>query len=73
MTCDSVTEKSGCAEEWDWAFRYKKPVVPLRLHKDIEVPFGLGRRQWIDFSDNFEAGMAKLRKYITSLDSTVVF
>jgi tetratricopeptide (TPR) repeat protein len=69
MSRDSVTENSVCAEEWDWAMRYKKPVVPLRLHADIEVPFRLGRRQWIDFSGEFKAGIAKLRKYIDWLES----
>ena len=69
MSHDSTTENSVCAEEWDWAMRYKKPVVPLRLHTDIEVPFRLGRRQWIDFSGNFEAGLAKLHKYLDWLES----
>jgi tetratricopeptide (TPR) repeat protein len=51
------------------ALRYKRPILILRLQKDIELPFRLRKRQWIDLSGNFKAGMAKLRQAIHRLDS----
>lgn len=69
MTKDSTTPNSVCKQEWTWALRYKKPVVPIRLHTDAELPFLLSSRQWIDFSSNFDAGLAKLRSYLQQLDS----
>ncbi|MBN8655971.1 MAG: tetratricopeptide repeat protein [Anaerolineae bacterium] len=70
MTKDSIAEKSICAEEWEIALRYKRPILLLRLDKDIkETPFRLGKRQWIDFAVNPKAGMAKLRLAIQRLDS----
>jgi len=69
MTKDSIAENSICTEEWDWALRYKKPVLILRLHTDIEAPFRFGRRQWIDFTSNFKAGIARLHQAIARLDS----
>ncbi len=68
MTRDSVMPNSMCKNEWNWALRYKKPVVPIRLHREIEQPFGLGNRQWIDFTGEFNAGLAKLRKFIRHMN-----
>jgi tetratricopeptide (TPR) repeat protein len=68
MTADSTMPNSMCKNEWNWALRYKKPVVPIRLHGNVEQPFGLGNRQWIDFTGEFKAGLAKLRKFIQRMD-----
>ncbi len=69
MTRDSTAPGSVCKNEWTYALKYKKPVAPLRLHRDVEQPFGLGNRQWIDFTGEFEAGLAKTRRFIRRLDS----
>jgi tetratricopeptide (TPR) repeat protein len=64
MTRDSVQDNSACKLEWVWALKYKKPVIPLRVDADAELPFRLSSRQYIDFSGGFEAGLAKLRIYL---------
>ena len=69
MTTDSVEDASGCKNEWLRALKYKKPIIPILLHHDAEMPFQLGNRQHIDFSDNFATGMAQLRKHIKWLSS----
>src|SRR5262249_21994540 len=64
MTDDSVRDESGCKPEWVAALRYKKPVIPLRLSGEVDLPFRLGSRQFVDFSDGFETGLARLRKHL---------
>ena len=69
MTRDSVEPQSGCKLEWTRVLKYKKPVVPLLLHRDAEQPFGLGNRQHIDFSGDFPPALARLRDYLHTLAS----
>jgi len=69
LSVDSVAEGSTCKQEWVWALKYKKPVVPLLIDKKAQLPFRLGSRQYIDFTNDFEAGLAKLRDHIAYLNS----
>jgi len=69
MSRDSVEDGSVCKAEWTRAFRYKKPVTPLRLHRDAELPFRFGARQFIDFSSDFAIGLARLRTHLGWLNT----
>jgi tetratricopeptide (TPR) repeat protein len=64
MSADSVRVGSGCKDEWVSALKYKKPVIPVRLHDDADLPFRLSSRQFIDFSQGFETGLAELRDFL---------
>ncbi len=68
MTKDSVSDDSVCKPEWSRALKYRKPVVPLLLHKDVDMPFRLDGRHYIDF-DNFDQAILKLRQHLEWLKS----
>lgn len=69
MTQDSVRSDSVCKDEWSRALKYKKPIIPLRLHRDAETPFRLGNRQFLDFSDSFDAALDGLRSHLVWVDT----
>lgn len=69
MTPDSVADNSVCRQEWSLALSYKKIVVPLRRDPAAEAPFRLQNRQHIDFSGDFDAGIARLRQHLEWLKS----
>jgi len=70
MTRDSVQPNCTCKQEWTRGLKYKKPVIPIRLHADAELPFRLEPRQFIDFTSNFETGLARLREHLQWLASS---
>jgi hypothetical protein len=69
LTADGVQDYSVTKSEWVQALKYKKPVIPLRFDADAELPFRLESRQYIDFSDDFDVGLARLRTYLESVGS----
>ncbi len=64
MTKDSVSPNSECKKEWTRALRYKKSIIPLLVHRHVELPYRLEPRQYIDFSHSFDAGLARLRDHL---------
>ncbi len=68
ITEDSTKPASNCKTELTFALRYKKPIVPLLIQKKAEQPFLLGTREWIDFTEDFDTGIAKLRKFLRELN-----
>ena len=69
MTADSVEDESVCKNEWVQALKYKKPILLVRFHATAGPPFRLNSRQFIDFTGNFETGLARLRKDLQNLTS----
>jgi tetratricopeptide (TPR) repeat protein len=75
MTNDSVEDASVCKNEWTRALKYKKPIVPIKLDADAEMPFRLDPRQHIDFTralkseEEFDAALARLRLHLKWLAS----
>ena len=69
MTDDSVTDNSVCKDEWTWALKYKKPIIPLHFHPKADLPFRLNNLQYIEFARGVDSGISQLRERITDLDS----
>lgn len=69
MSVDSVRPDSVCKNEWVRALKYKKPVMPLLLDRDAELPFRLGSREYINFVGSFDSAIARLRKHLAWMDS----
>ena len=67
MTRDGVKPNSVCKREWTLALKCKKPVIPLRVQLDAELPFLLEPRQYIDFTIDFAPGIARLRQHLSWL------
>ena len=64
MTRDSINPQSTCKLEWTRAIKYKKPIIPLLLHPDAELPFRLATRQYLDFAGEFDSALTKLREHL---------
>jgi tetratricopeptide (TPR) repeat protein len=64
MTPDSVRPNSNCKNEWAWALRYKKAVVPLLLDPSAEAPFRLHSRQHIDCTGDYRTALAGVRSHL---------
>lgn len=70
-TRDSVKSDSFCIDEWKLALEYKKPVIPTSFHKNVDLSQHrcLKNCQYIDFSEDFYIGLAKLRLELALLNS----
>jgi hypothetical protein len=65
VTEDSVHPYSVCKNEWTWALKKERPVIPLRFDRHAELPFRLASREYIDFADSFDNGLNRLRSHLS--------
>src|SRR5215208_2537070 len=68
MTHDSVRSVE-CKNEWARALTYKRPIIPLRLERDVSLPMRLGSRQYVDFTGEFDVAVANLHEHLQWLAS----
>ncbi len=67
MTPDSIIPTSICWQECTRALSYKKTVIPLLMKENVATPSRLEDRQKIDFTDDFNLGVAQLREHLGAL------
>lgn len=70
MTENSILSEV-CQDEWMLAINLKLPVIPLKIQPiaDTAMPLRLHRRQYVDFTGNFEHSLAALRDRLRGLNS----
>jgi tetratricopeptide (TPR) repeat protein len=69
MTTDSVRPNSMTKPEWIRALKYKKPVIPLRFHRNAELPFRLEPREYVDFTGSVATALDRLREQLSWMDT----
>jgi tetratricopeptide (TPR) repeat protein len=71
MTPHSLRESSVCRDEIVFAINEGKSVVPLKASpgKEVRPSLLLARRNWIDFSVNYEDGLNALLRFLRGDES----
>ena len=69
LSSDSVHPNSVCKNEWTRALKYKKPVIPIRVERGVEMPFRLDPREAIELDGVLEQGLERLRNHLLWLKS----
>jgi len=69
VTRDSIAFQSECRRELDLAVACKRPIIPVRLHADAQMPYRCLTRQHIDFTGNFDTALEELRQHLLWLAS----
>ncbi len=67
MTPNSV-ESPNCHDEWSRALSFKKPVLPLMVKPSV-APLRLHRLQYVDFTGDFDTGIARLCEHLRWMQS----
>jgi hypothetical protein len=73
MTQRSLAVDSVCRDEVVFALQFGRPILPLRVVKDpdLKPTLLLARRNWIDFSEDYNAGLESLLRYLAGDKSTL--
>jgi len=74
MTRHSLREESVCRDEVVYALNERKPVVPIKLYTDPDVKptLLLCRRNWLDFTQDYEEAFGALLEYLSGDNSVLM-
>jgi len=69
-----MADDSLCRDEVVYAILTRKTIVPLRVHgSQRAVPtLLLARRNWVDFSSDYDAGLSRLLEYLSGDDTVLL-
>jgi hypothetical protein len=64
LSPNATSDQSTTRAEWQLALRYKKPVILARIDRHADAPLALSHRAAIDFTDDRELALARLRQHL---------
>ncbi len=64
MTPHSLRDESVCRDEVVFALNEKKDIVPIQLDPEVRPSLLLARRNWVDFSRDYDRGLKDLLRYL---------
>jgi tetratricopeptide (TPR) repeat protein len=67
MTDDSVRPSSYSEQEWSAALKYKRPIIPIRLHREVMQPPDLSQLPSVDFTVSCDAALTQLRSQLAEM------
>ena len=73
MTLGALRQDSVCRDEVVFALNEGKSVIPLKLDPspNLKPTLLLARRNWIDFSTDYESGLQSLLRHFTGDSSAL--
>ncbi|MCX5800583.1 MAG: TIR domain-containing protein [Candidatus Eisenbacteria bacterium] len=72
LTPHATREDSVCRDEVAFALVLPRPVIPARVSPDAQFTLPLVRRNWVDFTRNYDEGLRRLREFLAGAEDVLL-